>query len=237
MESALIITALLLGLGTSLHCIGMCGPIALSLGLKAENVLKFTTKNLTYQLGRVTTYSLLGLIIGVLGKGISLVGFQQYLTIIAGVLMIAMVLIPRNLSQGNSRFSFLNKALIKLKTTLGEFIRKRNYSSLFTTGMLNGLLPCGPVYIALTGSLVAGSLAGSALFMALFGLGTIPLMFLTVLAGNVISLNTRNKMLKIFPYLMVVIGILFILRGLDLGIPFVSPKAEMLQLNAHECCH
>ena len=123
MEYALIIAALGLGLGTSLHCLGMCGPIAFSLGLGAENKLNFTLKNLTYQFGRVTTYATLGAIVGLVGQGLSFAGFQKYLSIIVGVLMIAMVLLPKNLStsQGDK---FFGRLLITLKSNLGNFIRK-----------------------------------------------------------------------------------------------------------------
>ena len=236
MEYALIIAALGLGLGTSLHCLGMCGPIAFSLGLGAENKLNFTLKNLTYQFGRVTTYATLGAIVGLVGQGLSFAGFQKYLSIIVGVLMIAMVLLPKNLStsQGDK---FFGRLLITLKSNLGNFIRKKTYSSLYITGILNGLLPCGMVYIALAAALGVGDVLGSALFMVLFGLGTIPLMFVAVLFGSVISVNARNTILKFIPVITIVIGVFFILRGMELGIPFISPPAESLDIQAKSCCH
>ena len=236
MEFALIVAALGLGLGTSLHCLGMCGPIAFSLGLGAESRLNFTLKNITYQLGRVTTYATLGAILGFIGQGISFAGFQKYLSIIVGLLMIAMVLLPKNLSTG-SPDKFFGRLLIKLKSSLGAFIRRKDYGSLYITGILNGLLPCGMVYIALAAALGVGNVVGSAAFMALFGLGTIPLMFLAVLFGSVVSVNLRNRILKLIPVITVVIGLLFILRGLELGIPFLSPPAEALNVEAQSCCH
>lgn len=236
MEYALIIAALGLGLGTSLHCLGMCGPIAFSLGLGAEDKFNFTLKNLTYQLGRVTTYATLGAILGFIGQGISFAGFQKYLSIIVGLVMIAMVLLPKNLSVGSPN-KVIGKFLIRLKSALGAFIRRKDYGSLFITGLLNGLLPCGMVYIALAAALGVGNVFGSALFMALFGLGTIPLMFLAVLFGSVVSVNIRNQILKFIPVITIVIGLLFILRGLELGIPFLSPPAEALNVEAKSCCH
>lgn len=107
---------------------------------------------------------------------------------------------------------------------------------MFFTGLLNGLLPCGAVYAALTASVAMGSVVGGAIFMFFFGLGTIPLMFAAVIMGNVITLKTRQKVLKLLPFLMIILGILFILRGLDLGIPFISPTSESLQLGNEEIC-
>lgn len=236
MEYALIVAALGLGLGTSLHCLGMCGPIAFSLGLGGEDRVNFTFKNLTYQLGRVTTYATLGAILGAIGQGISFAGFQKYLSIIVGLLMIAMVLLPKNLST-NSSNRLIGRFLLKLKSSLGTFIRRKDYGSLYLTGILNGFLPCGMVYIALAAALGVGNIAGSALFMALFGLGTIPLMFLAVMFGSVLSVNIRNQILKFIPIITIVIGVLFILRGLELGIPFLSPPPEALNIEAKSCCH
>lgn len=236
MEYALAVAALGLGLGTSLHCLGMCGPIAFSLGLGAENKINFTLKNITYQLGRVTTYATLGAILGFIGQGLSFAGFQKYLSIIVGVIMIIMAIMPKNLSVASSN-KFFGRLMIKLKSNLGNFIRRKDYSSLYITGILNGLLPCGMVYIALAAALGIGSVAGSALFMILFGLGTIPLMFLAVLFGSVVSVGIRNKILNFIPIITMIIGVLFILRGLELGIPYLSPPAEALSIEAEACCH
>ncbi|MGI9526455.1 MAG: sulfite exporter TauE/SafE family protein [Weeksellaceae bacterium] len=236
MEYALVIAALGLGLGTSLHCLGMCGPIAFSLGLGAEGRFHSIFKNLTYQFGRICTYTLLGAILGAIGAGVSFAGLQKYLSIGVGVLMIAMVFMPKNLSQTQSN-QWIGRILIKLKSALANFIQRKSYGSLFITGVLNGFLPCGMVYIALAAALGVGNIAGSALFMTLFGLGTVPLMFMAVLFGSVVSVGVRNKILKLIPILTIIIGILFILRGLELGIPYLSPPPEALNIEAKSCCH
>lgn len=214
----------------------MCGPIALSLGLNPSNPVDFATRNLTYQLGRVTTYSLMGAILGILGLGASFSGIQQPLSIAVGILMIAMAILPKNLGSDQVGLKPFSKLMYAIKIGLGKYLRQKKYSSLYITGLLNGLLPCGAVYAALTGSLAMGSIQGGALFMFLFGLGTIPLMYTTVLMGNAISVQTREKILKILPYVMVVLGILFILRGLNLDIPFISPTSESLEVgvDGHE---
>jgi len=227
----------MLGLASSLHCVGMCGPIAFSLGLNPENKLDFTLRNLTYQLGRVSTYAVMGAVLGVLGFSISFAGLQNPLSITVGILMILLALLPKNLGAANLGMNSFARVMYKIKSGLGKFLRRKNYSSLYITGLLNGLLPCGAVYAALTGSMAMGSIGGGAVFMICFGLGTIPLMFASVLAGNVVSLQTRQKILKLLPYLMVLLGILFILRGLSLNIPYISPTLESLQIDGEEHCH
>lgn len=214
----------------------MCGPIAFSLGLNPNNTLDFTSRNLTYQFGRVTTYTLLGAVLGILGLGASFAGIQQPLSIAVGILMIAMAILPKNLGSDNLGFKPFSQLMLKIKMGLGKYLRQKKYSSLYITGLLNGLLPCGAVYAALTGSLAMGSIQAGAFFMFLFGLGTIPLMYASVLMGNVISIQTREKILKFLPYVMVVLGILFILRGLNLDIPFISPTSESLEVgvDGHE---
>jgi hypothetical protein len=118
-----------------------------------------------------------------------------------------------------------------VKSNLGKLLQKADYKSRFLTGILNGFLPCGMVYMALTASLAAGGIWQSASFMALFGLGTLPFMFAVVLVGNLVTQAFRVKILQIIPFMMIVLGALFILRGLELGIPYLSPKAEALHLH------
>uniref|UniRef100_UPI0039A782C3 sulfite exporter TauE/SafE family protein n=1 Tax=Ornithobacterium rhinotracheale TaxID=28251 RepID=UPI0039A782C3 len=236
----LIISALILGLGNSLHCVGMCGPIAFSLGLSQEKNAAFYTKNLLYHLGRITTYSLLGILVGFIGKGISLAGFHGKISIVMGILMIIYALLPKKTITKIEGLGGSSRFLIQLKSALGEFIQKKSYLSLYTTGILNGLLPCGAVYIALIAAIATQSIAKSAMFMAFFGLGTVPLMFLAVFLGASLNLPLRNKLSKILPYLIILVGILFIIRGLELGIPFLSPPASALDINENPTpfhCH
>lgn len=209
----------------------MCGPIAFSLGLNPQNKLDFTIRNLTYQFGRVTTYTILGVLLGIIGYGVSFAGLQNPLSIAAGVMMILMALLPKNLGANNFGMNAFSKIMYQIKTGLGKFLRRKNYSSLYITGLLNGLLPCGAVYAALTGAIAMGSVAGGAVFMFFFGVGTIPLMFASVIAGNIISIQSRQRILKFLPWLMILLGVLFILRGLELNIPFISPSEGSMQID------
>ena len=234
MELALIFSALALGFASGFHCIGMCGPIALSLGLTKKQATNYYLQNLTYQFGRIVTYSFLGAILGTVGKGFQMAGFQQYLTIGVGILLIVMAVFSFGGKDFASKIPFLSQSLLKVKMNLGKLLQKADYRSRFTTGILNGFLPCGMVYMALTASLASGGIWQSATFMALFGLGTLPFMFAIVLLGNLMTTAFRIKILKFVPVMMIVLGGLFILRGLEIGIPFISPKKEAIQVHHND---
>lgn len=234
MDFTIILLALTIGLTSSLHCVGMCGPIALSLGLNAENKLKFSLRNLTYQFGRITTYTILGAFLGVIGQSFSFAGLQNYLSIAIGIMMIILVMIPKFYEEGATSFKPINKIMLKVKLLLGKYLIKKDSSSLFTIGILNGLLPCGSVYATLTAAIAMGSITKSASFMFFFGIGTLPLMFATVLFGNFLSVKQRETILKLLPIITIILGVLFILRGLELNIPFISPNPEALKLNGME---
>lgn len=226
---AILLSALVLGLMGSFHCAGMCGPIAVALPLHGNTVLQKVFGGTLYNLGRTLTYGIMGALFGMLGQGIQLLGFQQKVSVVMGVLMIISVLFPalfRNqYNMDRSLFSFVGK----LKKSIGNLFAVRSFSSLFFIGLLNGLLPCGLVYIAIAGAIGTGNSAQGTLYMILFGLGTIPMMLGISVAGNMMGLALRNKINKLIPVLVVVVGLLFILRGLDLGIPYLSPKKQMIE--------
>lgn len=236
MEIALIISAISLGFASGFHCIGMCGPIALAVGLGAKKNAQFYLKNLAYQAGRIATYSALGGLLGIIGKSFEMAGLQQYVTVLAGVLLIIMASMSFGGKNFASRVPLFNRFLLKIKSTLGGLLRQSDYRSRFFTGILNGFLPCGMVYMALTASLAGGGVWQGALFMLLFGAGTLPFMFGVVVAGSAVSQAFRTKILKVIPVMMIVLGGLFIVRGMEVGIPYISPKKESLKVihNASE---
>ena len=237
MEIALILSALALGFASSFHCVGMCGPIALSMGLTKKQATNFYLQNLTYQFGRIVTYSLLGAVLGIIGEGFEMAGIQQYLTVAVGVILIIMALFSFGGKDFASKIPFLSKFLYSVKMNLGKLLQKADYRSRFTTGILNGFLPCGMVYMALTASLAGGGIWQGASYMALFGLGTLPFMFAVVLVGNLMNQAFRVKILKLIPFVMIILGGLFIVRGLELGIPYVSPKAEAMKIAPNNGMH
>jgi uncharacterized protein len=214
-----------------MHCIGMCGPIALALPSGSFRSFSFYIGRVLYNFGRVITYSFFGFIFGMLGKSFSFISieFQQGITIATGVVILLIVILPSGIRQKlSSVFSFVNFTS-KIKFYFTSLFKKGTLSSLFFIGILNGFLPCGFVYVGLAGALVTGEVVSGILYMVLFGIGTIPVMFGTALAGNFITLQVRQKISKAIPYFAGLIAILFILRGLSLGIPYISPKTEKIQ--------
>lgn len=233
----MLITALLFGFISSFHCIGMCGPIAMMLPVDRNNPAKKTIQIITYHLGRLTAYATIGLIFGLIGKGFYLAGIQQQLSVFIGSLMILVVLIPE---QAFAKYNFSRpvfRLISKIKMALGSQFKNRSYKSLFTIGLLNGLLPCGMVYVALFGAIAMQNAGLGVLYMVLFGLGTIPMMSAVVYVQSFITLSLRNKIQKVIPYVAVCIGILFVLRGLGLGIPYVSPSTMSLFVQENPNCH
>ncbi|QOG01682.1 sulfite exporter TauE/SafE family protein [Flavobacterium sp. MDT1-60] len=233
----MLYSAFILGLISSLHCIGMCGPIAMMLPVDHQNEAKKVTQIVTYHLGRLIAYATIGLIFGLLGRGFFLAGLQQNMSIFIGVAMIMTVLIPEKVF---SRYNFSKpvfKIISKIKSNLGNQFKNGSYKSLFTIGLLNGFLPCGMVYVALFGAIAMQSAAFGVLYMLLFGLGTMPLMTIVVYIHSLIKLPFRNKIQKVIPYVAIIIGVLFILRGLGLGIPYVSPSNMSLFVQETPNCH
>lgn len=224
-----IYTGLIFGLVTSLHCAGMCGPIAVALPLPGTSVGQKLFGGVLYNIGRTLTYVVLGAILGLLGQGITALGFQSWLSVITGVLMISTVAFPSlfkfNLGGNNNKRTLLTR----LKAGLRRLFSTKTNSSLFAIGILNGFLPCGPLYSALIISAGTGNMLKSIAFMAMFGLGTIPMLLAISALGNILSLSIRRKLSNLLPVLIVIIGLLFILRGLNLGIPYLSPKKEKIE--------
>lgn len=226
---SILISAFLLGIMGSFHCAGMCGPIAIALPLHGNSIGGKIFGGSLYNLGRTITYGVMGAIFGLLGQGVAMIGFQQKISVIMGGLMIISVLFPALFKNQYS----MNKSWIslvgKLKATIGSMFSIRSYQSLFFIGMLNGLLPCGLVYMAIAGAIGTGSAAMGTMYMILFGLGTIPMLLGISLAGNLLSQTVRKRINKLIPVLVVVVGILFVLRGLSLGIPYLSPPREKIE--------
>ncbi len=233
----MLYSAFIFGLISSLHCIGMCGPIAMMLPVDRTNPAKKTTQIITYHLGRLTAYASIGFVFGMLGQGLFIAGIQQQLSIFIGIAMILIVLTPEKVFANYNFSKPIFKLISKVKIALGNQFKNKSYKSLFTIGLLNGFLPCGMVYVALFGAIAMQSISFGVLYMALFGLGTVPLMSSVVYLNSFLTLSIRNKIQKIIPYAAVCIGILFILRGLGLDIPYVSPGNLSLFIQAHPNCH
>ena len=238
----LLWTAFVVGLFGSLHCVGMCGPIAMALPVYYDNPSRLVFSRLLYNIGRTITYGFIGAIIGLFGEGLSLAGAQQWLSIFSGIMLILIILIPSRISSSIQLLKPAYHFSDYLKKKFSKFLGNKNLSSVFAIGLLNGFLPCGLVYVALAGSLASGSILNGMLYMIFFGLGTLPLMFVFSLFGQIVGINIRRRFTRLIPVLVVSLGILFILRGLNLGIPYVSPKlktetSQSVQIDDNMNCH
>lgn len=227
----MLLSAIILGLLSSFHCVGMCGPIAFILPVDKRNKQRGTYQTILYHLGRLLAYSSIGALFGLLGRGLYLSGFQQRLSILLGVVMIAIVLIPVRIFNKYNFSRPLYHLIGKVKAKLGLYLKKTSNKAIFSIGFFNGFLPCGMVYMALVGAVATSEFYLGAFYMFLFGLGTIPIMTLAIYSKNIFSLNLRKKITRAIPVFVVIIGLLFILRGMGLGIPYVSPKDVKLQVH------
>ncbi len=215
----------------------MCGPIAFALPVDRTNKSKMIFQTLLYHFGRLSSYALIGLTFGIVGKGLYLAGFQQRLSVLMGILMIMIVLIPVQIFNKYNFSKPLYKFIGYVKSKLGYYLKHKTNSTFLAIGFFNGFLPCGLVYMALIGAIATSGAINGSLYMFLFGLGTVPMMSMAVLVGNFLKVSVRNKIQKVIPVIVVIIGLLFILRGLGLGIPYISPSDAKLQIsnNATAC--
>ena len=227
-------TGFIIGFFGSVHCVGMCGPIVLMLpGGTSFSKTGYLVSRLLYNVGRMITYSFMGLLVGLIGKSLSLAGFQQVASVAFGVAILVVVLTPGRFRTRLGSWSPLIRLNQHLKSSWAKQLGTASQGSLFTIGILNGFLPCGFVYLGLAGAISTGEIVKSMLYMALFGAGTIPILLATSYAGKIMSLSVRKMINRLIPVGAVIIAVLFILRGLSLGIPYISPKSMMLKTSQH----
>lgn len=215
----MIWSAFAIGLFGSLHCLGMCGPLVMALPQSSG------WKAILYHFGRILAYATIGILVGLFGKGINMAGFQQSVSIISGILVILFGL-----------------GLLRKKTSWPPFFLKlytkwsqsTDLLSVFLLGFLNGLLPCGMVYVAMAGALIEQDIFRGALYMMVFGAGTLPMMLGISWSKHLWKGELRRKLNRAVPVFTILIGILFILRGMNLGIPYVSPKVQHQEVQ--DCC-
>jgi uncharacterized protein len=233
-----IYAAFFVGLVGSLHCIGMCGPIAIALPVPNSGNLSFLTGRILYNLGRVVTYAFLGALLGLVGSKIALAGAQQVVSIVLGVIIIIAVLLPQKYKNYFAQHPVIQKLAHPLKSNIGVLFKKGTFSAMFLIGILNGFLPCGLVYVALAGAIASGDAISGAAVMVLFGLGTVPVMFAASVFGKFINIGIRTKIRKAIPVLAILLGVIFILRGMNLGIPMLSPKVSaQTEVSCEMDCH
>ncbi|MEJ5995040.1 sulfite exporter TauE/SafE family protein [Pedobacter sp. Du54] len=213
--------AFLLGLLGSLHCAVMCGPIMLSLPLQKTNHLKSALQLVLYQCGRILTYTVLGLFVGYLGNSFRVFANQEILSLIVGSTLVVFTLLQFSGKYVSTLSGFQMHLVLPISKLMGKLYGLPLWG--FFAGILNGLIPCGMVYLALATALNSVSITGAVTFMLLFGLGTTPLMLMISLGGIYLKRYIKFNTNKLVPWFMLFIGTLFILRSVNLGVPFLSP--------------
>lgn len=226
------IAALSLGFMSSMHCIGMCGPIALALPLNRSSVMSSLGGLLLNNFSRIAGYALLGVPAGLFGKALSIAGFQGYLSVLTGIMMLIMML---GANRYMSTVPVVARYTSKWKTMAAKLFGSSSPYTLSLIGFLNALLPCGFVYIALAGAASTGTAGFASLFMILFGAGTMPALLVVGFAGQLIKPTVRNYVRKLVPVFVSLLACVLILRGLNLGIPYISPVADAHSVQP--CCH
>jgi uncharacterized protein len=216
-------TAFILGLVGSLHCAGMCGPLALALPGAGASGLAFHLGRAAYNVGRVTSYALIGLVFGLVGRTLMLAGVQRWASLLAGAVVLLALLPATRVGLGLPAI----KSVAWIKAGFASMLRHRSVSAMYLLGVLNGFLPCGLVYVAAAATLSLQSVASAAGYMVAFGVGTIPMMLGIALVGRNVQMAVRFKYQKLVPVCLVLMGTLLILRGLSLGIPYISPDLSM----------
>lgn len=224
----------MVGLISSMHCLGMCGPLIVAMPLQHQTLTGRAINGLLYHAGRITTYVLAGVAAGLLGSAFFAGVAQQKLSMIMGALMLIYVLFSwMGKKQGLIWSLAVSEFFWSLRQQLAGWAPLKNNKSVFVLGLLNGLLPCGVVYLALSSAIAAGSTFGGALYMLFFGLGTAPALLLLGLIGGAFQVQWKNKFRRAVPTMITTMAVLLILRGLNLGIPYVSPHVAEKQ---NGCC-
>ncbi len=212
----MLYSALILGLAGSLHCMGMCGPISMLLPGDKSKRGRYIVGRLIYNLGRIFTYSVLGLLAGLVGEQFALFTSQKFLFIIVGSLILLAFILPKNWLKSFDVFPYVSRLNNFIKSSLSAFHKKHTLFAQLIFGILNGLLPCGLVYAALSGAFLMSEVWESALFMALFGLGTLPMMLGFAFLGNSLRklISFKPKVVYTFSYIMLAIWLIF--KGVNL---------------------
>lgn len=224
----MIFPAFLLALVGSLHCAGMCGPLVLAVPPAGDSRSGLLLSRLVYHLGRIATYCAIGALFGLAGETLALAGFQRWLSISTGALLLAGLALGQ-ISLGRP----VTRLVGGIKTLFGRLLHRRSWPAQFALGATNGLLPCGLVYVAAAAAAATGGVGTATLFMAFFGLGTLPIFLLLPLIGRPFALRFNTR--RLIPFSVALVAVLLILRGLSLGIPYLSPN--LAGTPAEALCH
>jgi len=214
-------SAFLIGLAGSVHCVGMCGPLALAIpGASKDKGFTFFLRTIAYQISRISGYGVLGLIVGFFSQGMQFTGVQPYFSLLSGIVLLFLGffgIIPE--VNAFSKYPIIQHFQVKINRIIGTVMTNEHFSTPFVLGFLNAMLPCGMIYIALGTGLSSGNMSEAALYLISFGLGTLPLMFMMSLSGQFLSLQMRRSWQKTIPIIFMISGIILIYKGMNIDLP------------------
>lgn len=221
-------TAIIMGLAGSLHCAGMCSPLAVAVTSKKP----FLLSGILYNSGRVLVYALLGALAATFGSALHLAPYQQTISIALGIAFLVI-----GVGLFSAQVPYLGVWVLKftsfLKRIFGKVLQRKSAFTTFSLGMINGLLPCGLTYLALSACLILPSATEGFLFMTFFGLGTWPVMVGFTRLLNFAFLKNPFALGKFSKIAMVAIGCLLLFR-----VWYVHPHASeaMVKSNSGVIC-
>lgn len=227
-------TAFLMGFVGSLHCIGMCGPLLMLLPKAATNKTKYVAARILYNTGRILTYAIIGLIFATIGQSFMLFFSQKWLSLLIGFAILLFLVLPKNLMPNNSQYPIIGKYIPNLKSIFRKTQSQHYYRSNFLFGIANGFLPCGLVYGALAGAFLQPTALSGALFMMLFGIGTLPMMLSLSIGIQLIKFPRQFNIAKLIPLTYALIACWLIFRGLNLNIPQFYQESDINNITQ---CH
>jgi len=235
MSGLLIISAILLGFGGSLHCLGMCGPLVMSLPFQTIDTSKKHAATFLYVFAKALGYGLIGTVFGTIGKAFLMMNWQQTLSITAGVILLLITVLPYLKEGVSKQFLFGNQ----FNFLYQKIVKEPELTHFFTFGLLNAFLPCGLVYTALAGATISLSPLHGFIFMFLFGIGTSPALVSIIIFKNKLNFTFRKNLKSSTYYFSLLMAFLLILRGMNLGIPYLSPQIKVHSESKKEvirCC-
>lgn len=218
----MIYTALIMGFAGSLHCMGMCSPLAMTVTRVSSNVM---TNRLLYNTGRIFTYGIVGAIIASIGFAFPISKYQNLLSLIMGLALITIGLA----SVSRLSIPFITTVLLKLsvmlKNAFAQFLKQKNFVSIFLLGTFNGFLPCGLTFLALTYCVILSAPMEGFVFMILFGVGTLPAMLGFTSFFQWIVKRFHFSPQRLTTSLFVISGILLIARIFLIHVPHANSIA------------
>lgn len=229
-----LLLAISIGFVGSAHCLSMCGPLLLLFNF-GNKTSKGKWLALLYHLFRMGAYALLGAAVGGLMNSFQFFGLSQWVSIVTGSIFLIIGLTQLIVFKSAKKVSLVSSLFQKI---YGKTLNSTSgYGKVMAAGFLNGFLPCGLVYVALSGAFLSENSAEGALYMLSFGLGTLPAMYLVSLFSDWIKNKLLNfRMRWLIPSVYLLTGTLLLLRGLNLGIPYLSPQLDQPS-HKMSCCH